>query len=177
MLATLSGCFGGLALLLATVGLYGVMSYNVARRRSEIGIRMALGAQQGRVVRMVLGEVAFLIGIGLMAGLAVALALTRFITSFLYGLMPNDPLIFTFAAALLAAVAAFAGYLPARRGFTPGSYGGSEGRVRARGGEGRLQVLAGPGDHAGQQEAAGGIQQKAENAGPIGLERAIRREK
>jgi putative ABC transport system permease protein len=91
LLATLSGFFGGLALLLATIGLYGVMSYNVARRRGEIGIRMALGAQRARVLSMVLQEVATLIMIGLAVGLGAALATTRFVASFLYGIKPNDP--------------------------------------------------------------------------------------
>jgi predicted permease len=115
MLATLSGFFGALALLLAMIGLYGVMSYNVARRRNEIGIRMALGAEQSRVLRMVLGEVAVLIGIGLVAGMAVTLATTRFVSSFLYGLTPNDPRTLGSAAVVLAIVAVVAGYLPARR--------------------------------------------------------------
>lgn len=115
LLATLSGFFGGLALLLATIGLYGVMSYNVARRRNEIGIRMALGAEQSRVLRMVLGEVAILIGIGLAVGLGAALATTRFITSFLYGIKSNDPMTLILAAGTLALVAAVAGFLPARR--------------------------------------------------------------
>jgi len=115
MLATLSGFFGALALTLAMIGLYGVMSYNVARRRNEIGIRLALGAQQSRVVRMVLGEVAMLIGIGLATGLAMTLATTRFVSSFLYGLTPNDPRILGAAALILAIVAIVAGYLPARR--------------------------------------------------------------
>ncbi len=115
LLATLSGFFGALALLLATIGLYGVMSYNVARRRNEIGIRMALGAEQSRVLRMVLGEVCLLIFIGLGAGLAATLATTRYVSSFLYGLTPNDPWTLGSAAALLAMVAIFAGYLPARR--------------------------------------------------------------
>src|SRR4029077_21186884 len=97
--------FGVLALLLAAIGLYGVMSYNVARRRNEIGIRMALGAEQSRVLRMVLGEVSLLIAIGIAAGLGVALATTRFVASFLYGLPPNDPLTLALAAAVLAAVA------------------------------------------------------------------------
>jgi predicted permease len=115
LLATLSGFFGGLALLLATIGLYGVMSYNVARRRSEIGIRMALGAEQARVLRMVLREVAVLIGIGLAVGLGVAMGTTRFVSTFLYGMKPNDPLTLSVAAGVLALVAAIAGYLPARR--------------------------------------------------------------
>ena len=83
LLAALSGFFGVLALLLATIGLYGVMSYNVARRRNEIGIRMALGAEQSRVLRMVLGEVLILIFIGLAAGFAATLATTRFLPSFM----------------------------------------------------------------------------------------------
>ena len=92
MLATLSGFFGALALLLATIGLYGVMSYNVARRRNEIGIRMALGAEQSRVLGMVLRRGAVLISVDRVAmGLAATLATTRFIASFLYGLTPNDP--------------------------------------------------------------------------------------
>ncbi len=115
LLATLSGFFGALALLLAMIGLYGVMSYNVARRRNEIGIRMALGAEQSRVLRMVLREVAILIGIGLAIGLAAAVATTRFVESFLYGMKPNDPWTLSIAAAVLAAVAALAGFLPARR--------------------------------------------------------------
>jgi predicted permease len=115
VLAALSGLFGALALLLATIGLYGVMSYNMARRRNEIGIRMALGAEQARVLRMVLGEAALLIAIGLAAGLGAALATTRFVASFLYGLTPNDPRTLLLAAAVLAGVSLAAGYLPARR--------------------------------------------------------------
>ncbi len=115
LLATLSGFFGGLALLLAVIGLYGVMSYNVTRRRNEIGIRMALGAEQYRVLRMVLREVSTLIFIGLAIGIGVTMATTRFISSFLYDLTPNDPKTLGSAAALLALVALVAGYLPARR--------------------------------------------------------------
>jgi predicted permease len=115
LLATLSGFFGALALLLAMIGLYGVMSYNVARRRNEIGIRMALGAEQSRVLRMVLKEVAILIGIGLVIGLGAAIGTTRFVESFLYGMKPNDPWTLTLAAVVLAVVAALAGFLPARR--------------------------------------------------------------
>jgi putative ABC transport system permease protein len=115
LLATLSGFFGTLALLLATIGLYGVMSYNVARRRNEIGIRMALGAEQTRVLAMVLGEVAILIGVGLSIGLLAALATTRLLESFLYGINSTDPVTLFVAAAVLALVAAIAGYLPANR--------------------------------------------------------------
>jgi len=115
LLATLSGFFGALALLLATIGLYGVMSYNVARRRNEIGIRMALGAEQRRVLTMVLREVAILIAAGLIIGIAAALTTTRLIESFLYGIKSTDPLTLCLAAGVLALVAAIAGYLPARR--------------------------------------------------------------
>src|ERR1700675_3479887 len=108
LLATLSGFFGALALVLATIGLYGVMSYNVARRRNEIGIRMALGAEQSRVLNMVLREVALLIGAGVIIGLATALATTRFVASFLYGLGPNDPMTLSLAVAVLGGVAVFA---------------------------------------------------------------------
>ncbi len=115
LLATLSGFFGGLALMLAMIGLYGVMSYNVARRQNEIGIRIALGAEPRRVVRMVMGELALLIGIGLTVGLVAALASTRLVASFLYGVTPNDPLTLALAVVLLAGAAALAGYFPARR--------------------------------------------------------------
>lgn len=115
LLATLSGFFGALALMLAMIGLYGVMSYNVARRRNEIGIRMALGAEQSRVLRMVLREVAILIVVGLAIGLATAIGTTRFVESFLYGMKPNDPWTLFLSAGVLALVAALAGFLPARR--------------------------------------------------------------
>ena len=115
LLATLSGFFGALALLLATIGLYGVMSYNVTRRRNEIGIRMALGAAETRVLKMVLAEVFLLVGIGLAVGLGAALAATRLISTFVYGVTVRDPLTITLAAAVLSGIALFAGYLPARR--------------------------------------------------------------
>ena len=98
------------------IGLYGVMSYNVARRRNEIGIRMALGAEQSRVLNaMVLWEAAILIGAGLVAGLGAAMATTRFVATFLYGVKANDPWTLSFAAAVLASVGALAGFLPALR--------------------------------------------------------------
>jgi predicted permease len=115
LLATLSGFFGALALALAVIGLYGVMSYNVARRRNEIGIRMALGAEQARVLRMVLGEVAILIVAGLALGFAVAVFSTRLLASFLYRLEPNDPTTLVTACVVLAVSAVVAGLLPARR--------------------------------------------------------------
>jgi ABC-type antimicrobial peptide transport system permease subunit len=115
LLATLAGFFGGLALLLAIIGLYGVMSYNVARRRREIGIRMALGAEKSQVMWMVMGEVAVLIGSGIAIGIPVTLAATRLVSSFLYGLRPNDPLTLFLAATILSAAGGAAGYWPARR--------------------------------------------------------------
>jgi len=115
LLATLSGFFGALALLLSAIGLYGVMSYSVARRRNEIGIRMALGAEQRRILAMVLRDVAVLLAVGLAAGVGAALFATRLVASFLYGVTAHDPGILVISAALLAIVAAAAGYLPARR--------------------------------------------------------------
>jgi predicted permease len=115
LLATLSGFFGALALGLAVIGLYGVMSYNVARRRNEIGLRIALGAEQARVLRMVLGEAAILIVAGLALGLLVAISSTRLLASFLYRLEPNDPTTLVTACVILAVSAVVAGLLPARR--------------------------------------------------------------
>jgi len=115
LLATLSGFFGGLALVLAVIGLYGVMSYNMARRRNEIGIRLALGAENYQLVRMVMGEAAVLIGSGIAVGLGVTLAATRLVAGLLYGVRPNDPLTLFLAAGVLAAAAGAAGYWPARR--------------------------------------------------------------
>ena len=115
LLATLSGFFGALALALAVIGIYGVLSYNVARRRNEIGIRMALGAEQARVLRMVLGEVAILLVAGLALGLAVAVFSTRLLASFLYRLQPNDPTTLVTACVVLAVSAVVAGLMPARR--------------------------------------------------------------
>jgi ABC-type antimicrobial peptide transport system permease subunit len=91
------------------------MSYNVAHRHNEIGIRMALGAEQSRVLRMVLGEVASLVGIGLVIGLSAALATTRFVASFLYGVKSNDLWTLSLSAGVLALVAALAGFPPARQ--------------------------------------------------------------
>ena len=115
LMATLSGSFAALAVLLACVGLYGIMAYAVARRTGEIGIRMALGANRGRVLRMIVGESALMIGAGVAVGLPAALAASRTVSSELYGLRPADPLTITGAVLLLAAVGILAGYIPARR--------------------------------------------------------------
>ncbi len=115
MLAVLSAAFGLLATLLAAVGLYGLMSYTVARRTREIGIRIALGAERRTVVWLVLREVAVLTGIGVLIGIPAALALSRVVSSQLFGLSPTDPLTLVAAATTLTLVGALAGYLPARR--------------------------------------------------------------
>jgi predicted permease len=115
LLATLSAFFGVLALLLATVGLYGTLSYTVARRRNEIGIRIALGAARGRMVKLVLGEVARMLAAGLALGIIAALMSTRLVRAFLYGLSPSDPATLLGSVAILAVVALAAGTLPAWR--------------------------------------------------------------
>jgi putative ABC transport system permease protein len=114
-LTFLSICFGSLAAALAAIGLYGVMAYTVTRRIREIGIRIALGATQGRVAWLVLREVALLAGAGLLAGAPLAFALGRAAESLLFGVKAGDPLVFAAAGSLLALVALLGGYLPARR--------------------------------------------------------------
>jgi predicted permease len=115
MVAALSVAFGGLATLLAAIGLYGVMSYAVARRTREIGIRMALGAEPRGVLWLVLREVALLSAFGVMAGLLTAFFAARRVESQLFGLAPNDPVTLASAVALLLTVALVAGLVPARR--------------------------------------------------------------
>ena len=115
LIARLATFFGLLALVLACVGLYGTMSYAVGRRINEIGIRTALGAQSRDVLWLSLREALALVAVGVFAGLAASLAATRAASALLYGLGPNDPLTITSATLLLLAVAALAGYLPARR--------------------------------------------------------------
>jgi predicted permease len=115
LFATAYTAFGALALVLACIGLFGLMSYNVARRTNEIGIRMALGAQRRTVVGMVLGESMLLVGFGVAVGLAAALWAGRFVKTVLYGLSANDPLTIAAAVTLITTVAALAGYQPARR--------------------------------------------------------------
>jgi predicted permease len=113
--AALSSGFAVLAVLIACVGLYGTMAYSVARRTSEIGIRMSLGAQRARVVRMVLRDVILLAGAGLAVGLPVALSLSRVVQSWMFGMKAADPLVMAAAPAVLLAAALAAGYGPARR--------------------------------------------------------------
>ena len=119
VVAMLSGFFGALALLLAGLGLYGVTSYAVSRRQTELGIRMALGAAPRGVVRLVLGRVAFLVTLGLVTGVALALGLVRlsatFVEGLLYGTTLKDPATFAAAGLVLAAIGALAGWIPARR--------------------------------------------------------------
>ena len=115
LVAMLSGFFGVLALLLAALGLYGVTSYAVSRRRSEIGLRMALGAAPAGVVRMVLGRVALLVGLGVFAGLATSFWASTYVTPLLYGLPSRDPLSMIGSALVLAAIGGLAGWLPAMR--------------------------------------------------------------
>ena len=115
LMATLSGFFGGLAALLAVIGLYGVISYMVVRRRNEIGIRMALGAARSNIVSLVMGEAGILVAIGVAIGAALSVATASTVRTLLFGLTPTDPLTFVLAIAGLALVATLATLLPARR--------------------------------------------------------------
>jgi ABC-type antimicrobial peptide transport system permease subunit len=107
--------FGGLAVLLATIGVYAVLSYGVSQRTREIGVRVALGAQRRDVVGMIVGDGARLALLGVVIGLLGAYWLSRFVSSLLYGVSPQDPRVFVGAALGLAAVACAAAWIPARR--------------------------------------------------------------
>jgi predicted permease len=113
--AELCTAFAILALVIACVGLYGTVSYNVARRTGEIGIRMALGAPRARVVRMILRQVLVLAAVGLAIGIPAALGTSKLVASFLFGMKPNDPLALTAAVVILLGAAVLAGYAPARK--------------------------------------------------------------
>ncbi len=115
LVASLSALFGGLATLLAMIGLYGVMAYTVAQRTHEIGIRVALGAQRGNVVWLVMREVMVMVGIGFCIGLPAALFASKVVASLLYEVQPNDPVSIAAAVAVLGSVAILAGYIPAVR--------------------------------------------------------------
>ncbi|HKS83731.1 MAG TPA: ABC transporter permease [Candidatus Acidoferrales bacterium] len=115
LMATLCGFFGGLAVLLAAIGLYGVISYTVAQRTNEIGVRMALGAQRSGVVMLIMREVGVLIGIGVVVGIGLALAGGKAAASLLYGLKAHDPLTIVLTVVILAAIGFVASLIPARR--------------------------------------------------------------
>jgi putative ABC transport system permease protein len=115
VVALLSGFFGALALLLAMIGLYGVTAYSVVQRQGEIGIRMALGAQQKAVLWLVMRDVALMLGVGTVVGAAAALSLARLVASLLFGVKANDPATLGAAAIALTIAAAAAALLPARR--------------------------------------------------------------
>ena len=115
MIAGLTAIFGALAVLLASLGLYGTISYGISRRVAELGLRMALGADRGTVLRMVLGEALTLVAIGLAAGVPLAFLAGRGISALLFGVAPADPLAFGAGAGVLLAVATVAASLPAYR--------------------------------------------------------------
>ena len=115
LMARLAGFFGGLAVVLAVIGLYGVISYMVARRRNEIGIRMSLGAERGSIISLVLREAFWLLAIGLTLGIGLALGASRAATSMLFGLKPYDAATFMAATGTLAVIAVAASYVPAWR--------------------------------------------------------------
>jgi ABC-type antimicrobial peptide transport system permease subunit len=115
MLGTLSGLFGALSLILVSVGVYGVMALQVARRQKEIGIRMALGARPVQVTGMVLAETAVPVCAGVAMGVIGALGLTRLAEKMLYGVAPTDPVTFAGASAFLISLALLAAFVPSRR--------------------------------------------------------------
>ena len=113
--AVLLGAFGAIAAFIAVIGIYGVLAYVVGRRTHEIGIRMALGAQRGDVLRQVLRDSMILVGIGVAIGVAGALGAGRFLSTMLFGLAPNDVMTIAIATLIMVAVSGLAGFLPARR--------------------------------------------------------------
>ena len=113
--AIASSFFGGVSLAISMIGLFGLMSYAVARRTREIGVRMALGARPARVLGTVMGETLLVVGIGVVIGVGAALATGSFVAGFMFGLAPTDPVSIAGSAFLMMSVATFAGYLPARR--------------------------------------------------------------
>jgi predicted permease len=115
LFALISSFFGALAVLLACIGLYGLMAYIVTRQTAEIGIRRALGAERVDIFAMVMRKVLVLVALGVCAGVPAALAATRLISSYLFGLKPTDPLTIFLCSLLMLAIATLAGYLPARR--------------------------------------------------------------
>ena len=114
-IASFAGAFGVVATVLAMIGLYGVMAYSVTRRTKEIGLRMALGAYQDDILWLVMREVLMMVGIGLLIGIPASIALSRLVQTLLFGLSPADPITLAGGTLVLAAVAAFAGFIPARK--------------------------------------------------------------
>jgi ABC-type antimicrobial peptide transport system permease subunit len=112
---TLLGCFGLMSLLMGGAGLYGVMSYSVARRTKEIGVRMAIGAQRTDILRMVLREAGLLVGLGLVVGLAASLAGAQLLRSLLFGIAPRDPFTLAATCGVLLLTGLFAAWWPASR--------------------------------------------------------------
>jgi hypothetical protein len=115
LLALLSGFFGSLALLLAVIGLYGTVSYIVAQRQREFGIRMALGAEPGSILRLVMLDVISVVAVGLLAGIGISVAVTRLLQQLLFRIGPRDAVTLVVAVAVLSIVALAAAYLPGRR--------------------------------------------------------------
>jgi putative ABC transport system permease protein len=113
--AVLLNWLGGLAMLLAAVGIFGVMAYSVAQRSGELGVRIALGAQTGHILKLVIGQGMRLVAVGVAIGLAASFALTRLIAKLLFNVSATDPLTFTVIALLLTFAALLACYIPARR--------------------------------------------------------------
>src|SRR3982750_2794030 len=113
--AMIAGFFGALALLLAAIGLYGLMAYAVAQRTREIGIRVALGAQRREIVSMVVREILTLVAAGIAIGVPLALGAARAVSGLLFGLAPTDPTTLVGIVLVLAAIGALAGYIPGRR--------------------------------------------------------------
>jgi putative ABC transport system permease protein len=111
----LVGLFAAAALALAAIGLYGVVAFSVTRRTQEIGIRMSIGAQRSDVLRLILGEGARMAALGVVIGIAASMAITRLMSSLLFGISATDPVTFVCVAVLLSLVALLASYIPARR--------------------------------------------------------------
>jgi putative ABC transport system permease protein len=115
LVASLAAFFGAIAMMLAALGLYGMTAHSVVRRQTEIGIRMALGAEPGRILRIVLARVVVVVLLGTAAGVGGPLASARVVSSLLYGIDAHDPMTFAVTAVLLAVVSGIAGFVPARR--------------------------------------------------------------
>jgi putative ABC transport system permease protein len=139
LVSWLSMGFGIVALLLTSVGLYGILAYNVVRRTKEFGVRMALGAERLTIVRMVMTEAVFLVGIGLMLGLAAAVSVGNLAAKLLFGVQPRDTMTFASATLILVLVAIAAGYIPRASGNSSRAGNGAEKRIAGVGSQSRLR--------------------------------------